>query len=430
MIRRVAIGLAALVFVIVVGGLALAWRPAIAPIAPPSAASFPADLVARGQSLAGAGYCAVCHTRDGGPPFAGGYGLGTPFGTVYSTNITPDPETGIGRWSEQAFARAMRNGVARDGSHLFPAMPYDSFTKISDDDVRALYAYLMTRPAVRASPQADTIPFPFNFRPLQAGWKLLFFHPGRYQHDASKSAEWNRGAYLAEGLSHCGGCHTPRNALGAEEEAKAYTGAGDNWIAPALDATNPSPVTWTTTELFGYLRSGGTTLHGATAGSMAPVVHQGLSALPDTDVQAIAVYFADFDHAASRSAGDAAAVRRAMATSRLGLDEPHDADARLYVTTCGSCHINAGSEPLATRPELALNSALTLSEPTNFIQVVLKGISAKEGAPGLIMPGYASALSDGDIARLAKYLRRTRTNLPAWTDVETRIAAIRKVATQ
>ena len=429
MLKRVVIGLVGVALLGLLGFSALAWRPAIAPIDPPAAASFPAELIAKGQALAGAGYCAVCHTRQGGEPLAGGYGLRTPFGTIYTTNLTPEPQTGIGRWSLEAFTRAMHEGVARDGSHLFPAFPYDHFTKVSDDDVQALYAYLMTRPPVRAPAQANTIPFPLNVRALQEGWKILFFRSGRYQPDTSQSAEWNRGAYLAEGLSHCGGCHTPRNALGAERVKDAYAGAViDNWDAPALTDANPSPAPWTQSELFSYLRSGVSPLHGVSAGPMSPVVHVGLSALPDSDIRAQAIYFADIDHAASREPVVEAAVEKALATSPLGSTQEYDPDARLYGAACIACHYNAGPAPLAARPELALNSALTLPEPSNFIHVVLDGIDVRQGGPGLVMPGYAAALTDTDIARLAAYLRRTRTDRPPWSNVEQKVAAVRQRA--
>src|SRR5260370_119863 len=236
----------------------------------------------------GGGYCAECHTAKGGRTCAGGYAMATPFGVIYSTNITSDPETGIGTWSEAAFARAMQEGVARDGSLLFPAFPYDHFTKLSDDDVQALYAFFMTRAPVRSPAQEDGLPFPFNIRYLQAGWRLLFFRSGRFEPDARKSAEWNRGAYLAGSLSHCSPRHTPRNLLGAEKAGDAYAGAAiDNWIAQPLTAANPAPVPWTQEELFSYLRNGVSVLHGSAAGPMAPVVH-GLAALSDQDVRALA----------------------------------------------------------------------------------------------------------------------------------------------
>jgi mono/diheme cytochrome c family protein len=426
MLKRIVIGAGSLGLACLLVFLALGWRPVIAPIDPPDRTGFPTDLIAKGEVLAGAGYCAVCHTRPGGPTLAGGTGLRTPFGTIYSTNITPEPETGIGRWSLEAFARAMREGVSRDGSHLFPAFPYDHFAKISDDDVKALYAYMMTRPPVRAVAPANTIPFPLNIRLLQEGWKILFFREGRYQPDASRSAEWNRGAYLAESLGHCSGCHTPRNSLGAEKTADAYAGATiDNWIAPALTDANPSPVPWTETELYSFLRNGVAPLHGVTAGPMSPVIHTGLSALPDADVRALAVYFAGLDRAASRTGAVDAAVKDALARSGLGSTQEYDPDARLYAGACMGCHYNAGPTPLAVRPELALNSALALPEPTNFINVVLSGIGRAEGGPGLVMPSYAAALSDGDIARLAAYLRRTCTDKPPWTDIEKKVAVAR-----
>jgi mono/diheme cytochrome c family protein len=421
-----------LIAVVAVGclGLAgfavLAWRPAIAPVALPVPGSFAPELVAKGEALAGGGYCAECHTTKGGQPFAGGYAFATPFGVIYSTNITPDPETGIGTWSEAAFRRAMHEGVSRDGSHLFPVFTYDHFTRLTDDDVRALYAYFMTRTPVHAPAQPTGLPFPFNIRYLQAGWKLLFFRPGRFEPDGTKSAEWNRGAYLALGLSHCGACHTPRNLLGAEKLGDAYGGAViDNWVAPPLTAVNPAPAPWTHEELYDYLRTGASKLHGTAAGPMSPVV-QGLGALPDSDIRAIATYFADVDKAADRLPAVSTAVSHAMSYASAKPAEAFDPDARLYTAACASCHYNAGSAPLAARPDLALNSAVHLPDPSNLIQVILRGISAEEGIPGVVMPAFGGALSDADVARIAAYLRRTRTSLSPWPDLATKVAAIRR----
>ena len=420
-----------LITVIAIGclGLAgfalLAWQPAIAPVAPPAAGSFDPELIAKGEALAGGGHCADCHTVNGGQKFAGGYAMVTPFGVIYSTNITPDSETGIGTWSEGAFARALRDGVARDGSLLFPAFPYNHFTGLSDDDVRALYAYFMTRAPVRSAARENGLPFPLNIRYLQAGWRLLFFRRGRFEPDASKSAEWNRGAYLSEALADCGGCHTPRNLLGAEKSRQAYAGAViDNWIAPPLTAANPAPAPWTQDELFTYLRKGNSILHGSAAGPMAPVVH-GLAALPEQDVQALAAYFADINRASDRLASAEPAIARAMSFASVDAAAAgrHDPDARLYLAACASCHYNSGQAPLAARPDLALNSALNLPEPDNFIQVVVNGINAKDGIPGVVMPSFGQALSATDIARIAGYLRRTRTNLPPWQDLQSKIAA-------
>src|ERR1700719_436504 len=187
MIRRTTIAIVGAAFVGLVAGLVLSWRASIAPIDRPAPESFSADSVAHGEALAAAGHCVSCHSRPGGEQFAGGYGVNTPFGIIFGTNITPEPSTGIGTWSLAAFARAMREGVARDGSHLFPAFPYYAYTKLSDGDVEALYAYLMTRPAATASVPANTLPFPFKIRALQEGWKLLFFKSGRFQAHPSRS---------------------------------------------------------------------------------------------------------------------------------------------------------------------------------------------------------------------------------------------------
>jgi mono/diheme cytochrome c family protein len=428
MIRRISIAILVTACFMLAGLLLLAWRPSIVPIKPPSPSSFSAEQVAKGEALSAVGHCAACHTKLGGQPFAGGYRISTPFGAIFGTNITPDPKTGIGVWSLEAFTRAMREGVARDGSHLMPAFPYYAFTKLSDDDVKGLYAYLMTRPAVNSTVPTNTLPFPLNIRALQEGWKILFFRSARHQADQSKSDEWNRGAYLAEAVADCSGCHTPRNFLGAEETNNPYAGYEiDGWIAPALTAANPSPIPWTEEELFQYLRTGASPLHGATAAKMTEVIRDSLvlPIVPDSDVRALAVYFADLDHASARAGGIEATISEAIATSSLGNGQESDPDADLYVSACISCHYNAGPVPLAARPELSLSSALILPEPTNFIQAVLKGVGDNEGAPGLVMPEYASSLSDGEIARLAAYLRRTRTKDPPWTDLENKVAAIR-----
>jgi mono/diheme cytochrome c family protein len=406
----------------------LAWRPAIRPTQGPPP-TFPADSVSRGELLAAVGHCESCHTRPGGAPYAGGYGVNTPFGTIYGTNITPDPETGIGLWSLEAFTRAMREGVRRDGAHLFGAFPYWAFTQLSDADIGALYAFCMTGPAVKATVPDMTVPWPLRIRVFEAGWKLLFFRPGRFRPDPGKSAEWNRGAYLADALGDCAGCHTPRNALGGERRHSRYEGALiDGWIAPALTQANPSPVPWTTDQLFTYLRTGSSPLHGATAATMTPVIRNALAlpVVPDSDVRAIAVYFSDLAQANVPATRIESLTRTALSTSLLGAEDEGDPGAVLYAGACLGCHSNTGTVPLATRPELALNSALTLSTPTNLIQVLLQGVGANDGAPGLTMPEYASAMSDAQIAALASYLRRTRTQLPPWTDLESQVAAARR----
>ncbi|WP_420138410.1 c-type cytochrome [Sphingomonas sp.] len=423
--KRVFIGAAGVLVVCLMAFIIFAWRPAFKPVPVPAPSSFAPEQVARGAVLASAGYCASCHTAKNGKAFAGGYAMATQFGTIYSTNITPDADTGIGTWSEAAFKRAMHEGVRRDGAHLLPAFPYDHFTKLTDEDVASLYAFLMSQPAVHAPARRNTIPFPLSIRALQAGWKLLFFRPGRFRPDGTKNDQWNRGAYLAEGLSHCGACHTPRGALGAEKTGQTYAGAAiDGWIAPPLTNTNPSPVPWDQAELAAYLSSGISRYHGTAAGPMGQVT-RGLSALSAADVQALAAYFADVGGAAARASEAAPALARAQAADRTGTGLQYAPAARLYTAACASCHYNGAGEPNPLRPDLALNSAVNLDDPTNLIRVILYGISARDGAPGVVMPAFGRGFSDTDVARIAAYLRATRTTKAAWPDLEKKVAAIR-----
>ncbi len=405
---------------------AFAWRPALPEVVTPAPSSFGADVVARGATLAAAGYCSTCHTVRGGQSFAGGYAMNTGFGTIYSTNITPDRETGIGAWSKEAFRRAMHEGVARDGSHLFPAFPYDHFTKISDDDDDAIYAFLMTQQPVRAPDHRDALPFPLGIRALQAGWKLLFFRAGRFEPSPDRDAQWNRGAYLAEALSHCSSCHTPRNLLGAEQGGAArYTGASiDGWFAPALTAANPSPAPWTSDELHAYLFQGLSRFHGTPAGPMSPAAH-GLVALSPADQDALVRYISSISDGDARSQGAAATTSKALKIDATSAGRQIDPDARLYVAACASCHYNGSAGINPSRPDLALNSAVHLSDPANLIRVILFGIDAPEGAPGLVMPAFASGFSDAAVARIANYLRRTRTDQPPWPTLDKTVAAIR-----
>ena len=421
-LTRSLLGCAVLVLAV---GAVYAWQPAIAPIVPPAAEVFPPERVENGAILAAAGNCAGCHTVDPGPALGGGLGLDTGFGIAYSTNISPDPQTGIGRWSEAAFTRALREGVARDGSHLYPAFPYMHYAKMTDEDVRSLYAFLMTRAPVVAPARKNTISFPFNIRALQAGWKLLFFRRGIYQGDPARSVEWNRGAYLAEGITHCAGCHTPRNRFGAEQVSAPYAGAPlDGWLAPPLDANNPSPLPWTQADLYDYLRTGASERHGVAAGAMAEVIHAGLHRLPDADVQALAFYFAESNGSAAREPEAAAALDLAMSRRLVDAGQETQPGANLYLGACASCHYSPPAKPGAVRGSLALSTALTSDDPSNFIQTVMHGVGGA-GVPGPYMPGFATALTDADIALLATYLRRTRTDRSDWTNLSARIAALR-----
>ncbi|WP_065756712.1 molybdopterin cofactor-binding domain-containing protein [Bradyrhizobium paxllaeri] len=409
-----------------IGAAALPWR-AIAPIARPDASVYSAATIARGQQLAALGDCAVCHTATSGILNAGGKPLPTPFGTIYSTNITPDVETGIGAWSYPAFERAMREGIHRDGRHLYPAFPYAHFAKTTDADMQALYAYLMAQPPVRAETPPNALAFPFNVRPLMAGWNALFHKPALFQSDPAKSEIWNRGAYLVEGLGHCGACHSPRNALGAEMAGAHLAGGfAEGWEAPALTSLSQAPIPWSEDELYAYLRIGESRFHGVAAGPMAPVVTE-LAALPDSDIRAMAVYLASFNATSmDRSAQEALAVRleastltRASAASSVG--------ARIYQGACAVCHEVGGAPLFGSRPSLALNSNLHSAAPDNLIQVILHGI-AKPAVTDLgYMPAFRDSLTDGQVAELVVYLRQQfAPDRPGWKDIHAAINRIRR----
>jgi mono/diheme cytochrome c family protein len=421
--------LAALVIGGAVAAFAIAWRPAISAIDPPAPQSFDAALVKRGRDLAAIGNCSTCHTLRGGRDFAGGLPVPTPFGTIYSSNITPDAETGIGRWPEAAFRRAMRSGVDRSGQHLYPTFPYDHFTNVNDEDDQALYAYLMTREPVRAQSRANQLSFPFNQRFVIAGWKLLFLRHGTYQSDATRSAEWNRGGYLVEGLAHCGACHTPRNALGAERASAQFAGGDvDNWHAPAINAQSPAPVPWNEEALFAYLRDGWHPDHGVARGPMALVVSN-LSEVPDSDVRAIATHMAGVFGAPTpdrKRRGD-----EALAQAKLSAPPASNANAAgaaIYAAACATCHETGRPLPFGG-VNLALSTTISSPDARNAANIVLSGVRPVEGERSPIMPGFAGNMTDGQIAALLNYLRSQFSNQPAWTGVEKTVEAARRTQT-
>lgn len=420
MIKKILMGIIGLAILVLALFLIIAWESSMDPVEPPTDDQFSQEQIDRGEVIAGLGNCQTCHTTDPEQPYAGGLAMPTPFGTIYSTNITPDPDTGIGQWSQEAFARAMREGVDRSGSHLFPAFPYTHFTKMTDEDVADLYAYVMTREPIQAEAPENTLEFPFNIRMLQAGWKLLFFDEGRYQADDSMGEQWNRGAYLAEGLGHCSACHSPRNQFGAEDNSQAWEGAVVNgWYAPALNESNLSPVGWTTDEAYAYLRDGASPFHGVAIGSMADVVHAGLGKAPDDDIQGLAVWLSNLA-GAEDSEQAASQATSAIGNAQQNLDPNPDMSQgeRIFAYACASCHYNDPDNPNAMRPDMSLNSAVTAPEPVNLIRATLHGVSQDEGIPQVIMPGFASALSDQEIASLLGFLRETHTDQPAWDNLE------------
>jgi mono/diheme cytochrome c family protein len=413
-----------------IAAVAIVWRPAIAAIEPPAPQSFDSALVKRGRDLAAIGNCNDCHTVRGGKDFAGGLPVPTPFGTIYSSNITPDAETGIGRWSEAAFRRAMQSGVNRDGQHLYPTFPYDHFTHVSDDDDRALYAYLMTQRPVRAPARDNDLAFPFNQRVAIAGWKLLFLRHGTYQPDRAQSAEWNRGAYLVEGLAHCGACHTPRNALGAEKTQASFAGGDvDNWHAYAINRQSSAPVPWDAEALFGYLRQGWHPDHGVARGPMAEVVSN-LSEVPESDVRAIATYIAGVFGAptAERKRRGDEVLAQANSRTVQPADGATTIGAQIYAAACATCHATDRAPPFGGI-NLALSTALTSPDARNAANIVLSGIRPTQGERGPIMPGFADSMSDGQIAALLDYLRTRFGNAPPWTNTADIVRDIRRTQT-
>jgi len=412
---------------LVVGGLGaiaglLGWRPAIAPVSL-SAPVYGEATVERGRVLAAIGDCAVCHTAPGGAPNAGGRAMETPFGTLYSTNLTPDPETGLGRWSFSAFQRAMREGVSRDGHHLYPAFPYTAFAKTSDDDLQALYAYFMSMPPVRAETPKSALRFPFGMRPLMAGWNALFHDPAPMQPDAARSAEWNRGAYLVNGLGHCGACHTPRNALGAEQGGSAFLSGAmvDGWEAPALTHLSKSAVPWDADALYLYLRNGHSPRHGIAGGPMAEVVRE-LGAVSDVDIRAMATYLASFQPAAPQA--EAQRVVEAAARGQQRLLGPAQ---RMFDSACAACHHDGdGPTLLGANVPLALNSNLASAKPDNLLRTILDGVRDPATRDIGFMPAFREALDDRQVAELAGYMRaRFAPQEPPWKDLEAQVARVR-----
>jgi nicotinate dehydrogenase subunit B len=410
-------------------GIAAATLPfrSIAPIERPERSVFSAATIERGRQLAALGDCATCHTSVDGVLYAGGHAIETPFGIVYGTNITPDVKTGIGNWSYPAFERAMREGIHRDGRQLYPAFPYTHFAKSSDADLQALYAYLMAQTPVARDNRPHALAFPFNWRPLLAGWNALFHNAGTFTADPEKSAVWNRGAYLVEGLGHCGACHSPRNALGAEKDS-AYLAGGfaEGWEAPPLTSLSHAPIPWTEDELFTYLRTGFSRFHGVAAGPMTPVVQE-LKALPDDDIRAMAIYLASFNETATAKTDPEALATQLerVAGSRIVAASPFG--QRFYEGACAVCHAVGGPPLFGSRPSLALNSNVHAATPDNLIQVVLHGIAKPVSSDLGYMPAFGDHLSDDQLAELVGYLRQQfAPEKPAWTGVKDIIMRIRQ----
>jgi mono/diheme cytochrome c family protein len=361
---------------------------------------FTPDQVARGAGLAKLGACAVCHTAPGGQPYAGGGAVPTPFGRMYGSNITPDADTGIGRWSLEDFDHALRQGLRRDGKTLYPAMPYDHYAGLTDGDVAALYAFFMTRRAVRATPPETQLIFPLGWRPFAWAWKLLFFHP--------KPPPPGRGAYLVQTLGHCAACHGPHGLLGEEQTARGMAGGwAEGWFAPPLNAASPASGAWTADRLYAYLRTGLDPSHAAAAGPMGPVAHE-LAAAPDADVRAIAAYVAGLMGA--KPSAPPAIDRAAAAASA------NPRGAALFEGACAPCHAPGAPMVQAGRPALHKGSPLWEDDPRDTLKIMMDGLQPPVGEPGPFMPAFADTLRDDDLGEIAGYMRARFTDRAPWGD--------------
>ncbi len=360
-----------------------------------------AEQLRRGQYLVREGDCLSCHLSVAGQPFAGGVGINTPFGVIYSSNITSDRKTGIGDWTPEQFYAAMHDGRRADGKHLYPAFPYPWFTRVSRADDDAILAFLKTTEPVEYTPPANALPFPFNVRAVLAGWNLLFLKRGEFAANPQQSAEWNRGAQIVNGLGHCSACHTPKNAFGADKSSQAFHGASlESFIAPDLTGNERTGLgSWTEQDIVEYLRTGRNGLAGA-AGPMADVITYSTSLMEDQDLHAIAVYLKGIAPTAASTASkvDQGALRRGAA---------------IYSDTCSSCHLNDGvGQPRLFAP-LNKSAVVQQPDPSTVLHFILAGArigpSPLRPSP-LSMPSFAWKLTDQEIADVATFIRNSWGN--------------------
>jgi mono/diheme cytochrome c family protein len=363
-----------------------------------------ASLIERGEYLARAADCMVCHTSQGGKEYAGGLGFKLPFGTLYSTNITADKETGIGNYSDQDFLNAVQRGKRRDGAMLYPAMPYTSYTYMSDEDVLAVKAYLFSLPPVRAAVAENTLAFPFNQRWAMLFWSAVFNPDTRFMPDTSKSPEWNRGAYLVEALAHCGECHTPRNLAFALDNRKKFAGAVTaGWRAFNISSDKSSGIGgWKDEDLAAYLSSGHAPGHGAASGPMGEAVDHSLSRMTPEDISAIVAYLRSVPPTPSPDL-PATTAPPAPASHKQGVT----ADARgkmVFEGACVSCHGWSGESAIS--PMATLTGAWAVNDPaaTNVAQIVISGTKRHTPDGALSMPAFGNAYTDDEIAAVANYV--------------------------
>ncbi|MEQ9112436.1 MAG: cytochrome c [Rhodospirillaceae bacterium] len=362
------------------------------------------DPIQRGLYLATAGNCMACHTRDGGDSLAGGVTFHTDFGVIYSTNITSDEVAGIGAWTEAQFIRAMREGKSADGSNLYPAFPYPSFTKVSEQDLKDLYAFLKSTASSSFTPPDNDMGFPFNQRSLLSIWNALYLDNERFEVDDSQSEEWNRGAYLVQGLSHCGTCHTPRNALGGLKKDQMLSGGTYNdkvtddkirpWSAVNLTSASDGLAAWSEDDITSYLKTG----HGSMGGSFGPmneVISLSTSQLSDSDVRAMAIY-----------------LKSLPPIVRSPEHKMSDSDFRagelVYTIHCGTCHLPTGLGDPSIGPPLAGSAVVQAEDPASLINVIIYGAEVPMASPPgawKSMDAFGNKLDDDEIALLSTYLR-------------------------
>jgi len=367
------------------------------------------SIVAKGEYLARAGDCIACHTAPGDKLFAGRRAMPTPFGTLYTSNITPDPETGIGKWTPDQFYATMHAGRFPDGGLLYPAMPFGSYTKVTRSDSDAIFAYLKTVPPVRRVDRPHDLQFPYNNRSLVLGWRTLYFTQGEYRPDATKSDEWNRGAYLVGGLGHCAMCHTAINALGGSSDSEAFQGGlipMQNWYAPSLTSNKEAGLgDWSLKDISDLLRTG-VSNRGVVYGPMAEVVYNSLQYLSDGDIRAMSVYLKSL---AEGGPPRTAAATIPMAENSLLLS----LGKTVYDTRCATCHVADGSGKPPQYPPLAGNQSIEMASAVNSIRMVLNG-GYPPGTAGnpmpYGMPPFAQILSDDEVAAVVTYIRTSWGN--------------------
>lgn len=382
---------------------------------------------AQGEYLVRAGGCMSCHTADPARPFTGGRPIATPFGNVFAPNITSDRETGIGAWTDAQFVRAMREGIGRDGERLYPAFPYTAYTLLSDADLLAMRAWLAIVPPVRAATPRNTLAFPFDQRWLMPLWNLFNFSPGRFVPDPSKSAEWNRGAYLVEGLGHCGECHTPRNWLGGLNRGERLGGATvAGWQAANLTPERVAGIgAWRDDELLRFLSTGAAPGRAYAIGPMAEVVSTSTQFLTTADLRAMIAYMRALPPVAVKDARSRTSFGRPARTDITALDTD---GARLYSAACASCHgmTGEGSKPFPPLVHDGVTGALGTATTSNLVLVILHGVNRQTRDAYAQMPAFAAQLTDEQIAALSNFITRQFGDPRATTDAKS-VARLRSM---